>query len=82
MNPPEVIELPLSTLENMQMELNWRFDEMDKLVKELRAFIKETNKRLRTQTQETPQHVGLNHPLHDHPKRTWTTHRRNDRPDF
>ena len=44
MNPPEVIELPLSTLENMQMELSWRFDEMDKLVKEVRAFIKETTK--------------------------------------
>ena len=42
MTEPAVIVLPLSTLENMQMELSWRLDEMDRLVKEVRAYIKET----------------------------------------
>ena len=31
---PEVICLPLSSLENMQMELTWRIDAMMELVKE------------------------------------------------
>jgi hypothetical protein len=47
MNPePTVIKLPLSTLDNMQMELSWRFNELEELVKEIRAelelCIKET----------------------------------------
>jgi hypothetical protein len=49
MNPePTVIKLPLSTLDNMQMELSWRFNELEELVKEICAelelCIKETTK--------------------------------------
>jgi hypothetical protein len=32
---PEVIKLPLSCFENMQLEWSWRTDELDNLIKEV-----------------------------------------------
>jgi hypothetical protein len=46
--PPAVITLPLSTLENMKMELAWRFEELGELINEIRTefrpYLTETTK--------------------------------------
>ena len=37
--PPAVIELPLSSLENLMMELAWRYDELEEIVREMQQEI-------------------------------------------
>ena len=37
--PPAVIELPLSSLENLTMELAWRYDELEEMVREMQQEI-------------------------------------------
>lgn len=47
MEPPTVISLPLSTFENMTMEMNWRFQDLVQGIWEIQDDLKDYLKTLK-----------------------------------
>lgn len=47
MNPPAVISMPLSSIENMRMELEWRFMDLLEQYWEIREILEDFRYKLR-----------------------------------
>ena len=71
MNTPAVIELPLSTFENMMMELTWRLDDCLEQARQTQKFLERYKNHLTTEQfpetsfslllHVTCQHIRINH---------------------
>ena len=71
MNTPAVIELPLSTFENMMMELTWRLDDCLEQARQTQIFLERYKNHLTTERfpetsfslllHITCQHIQINH---------------------